>query len=42
MRLPGKLEHISRKLTTEAEVGANAGVAVIFRMNSGKLELLLV
>lgn len=42
MRLPGKLEHISRKLTTEAGVDANAGVAVIFRMNLGKLELLLV
>ena len=42
MRLPRKLEHISRKLTTEAGVDANAGVAVIFRMNLGKLELLLV
>lgn len=42
MRLPRKLEHVSRKLTTEVGVDANAGVAVIFRMNLGKLELLLV
>ena len=42
MRLPEKLEHISRKLTKEGVEDANAGVAVIFRMNLGKLELLLV
>lgn len=42
MRLPEKLGHISRKLTKGGGEDANAGVALIFRLYLGKLELLLI